>query len=64
MSCEKQTPAVQRHLVSVSTTAVYEWLTEWIPAAGFERWKAILKQTTPDSTFNSTFAKWNIWNVF
>lgn len=43
MSCNSLLPAVSKRLTSLSTTAAYEWFTDWLPAATMLRAQSVMK---------------------
>ncbi len=50
MSCITLTPEVWKRLVTDSTTARYEWFTDWMPAAGMDKVKFVIKVKASSGT--------------
>ncbi len=54
MSCVRVLPPVQKHLVTTSTTDVYEWFTEWMPAIGLDESTIVMKIAELTGNFRAT----------
>lgn len=51
MACGQSVPESQVHLLALSTTVVYEWLSPWIPCIGVDSVKAALRAHAVSGNF-------------
>ena len=56
MACGQSTPDTQTHLVAMSTTVAYEWLTPWMPCIGIDNLKATLRVHGVSGNFQGQIA--------
>lgn len=45
-------PYVEHHLVATSTTVLYQWFTDWLPADGVDNIRAVLKCKNGGASFS------------
>lgn len=56
MACGQSSAEIQKHLVSTSTSYVYEWFTDWMPAIGLDTVRATIKHKAAAAAFQTKFA--------
>lgn len=56
MACGQLSSEIQKHLVSTTSTGVFEWLTDWVPAIGLDSVRATIKHKAVNGNFQTKFA--------